>query len=453
MNLKENFIKAEHTETGEIVTLIESATLVNDVAETETIKIYEDSKDETFELFNFVQGTALKLVEERGFYTGVFVNHFKNKQYSILGIACIKEEDYMVYRAEYGEGKVYVRPLDMFLSEVDKNKYPDVKQKYRFELINTLTDTGRYVDGMFAQYRKTPIVVSQSIAENQIENKIIAVECVELGKHYDLMPLIEDLKVNELSSLKINMYTNELPIIRRMHQGYIDILKEIDTYVKVGDKVVDKDGKTYEVLGGAYISDYLTVVSGIVIRNENLTKIYCQPKNIRYLLAPYISKNEEKVLVYRNSNGDTRTAEKVASFEDFAIANDMHKQDVRNIMNEIAFDIMQNGRKHDFTKKENELDFYNDYKSTIEKGTNFVEGQWYKLHCEKEKHHEEGYELHKDELTLLDVIEIMVDKISSAAARSGEVKCYDINLSQEEIMKCFDNTIEYIKDKVKIADK
>lgn len=452
MDLKENFIKAEHTETGEIVTLEETATFIKDAEETETIKIYEDTKDETFNLFDFSQGTALKLVEERGFYTGVFVNHFKNKHYFILGIACIKEEDYMVYRAEYGEGKVYIRPLDMFLSEVDKKKYPDAEQKYRFELIGDIT---KYLDfkGVFAQYEE-PTIVKTEITENQLQ----MVECIELGNYYELAPLkSEDLEINELSSLKINMYTNSENIlpITGMHSSAIDILKEIDTYVKVGDKVVDDDCEMYEVLGGAYIVDFHSAVAGIVIHNEklNLTKMYCQPINIRYLLAPYILKNEEKVLVYKNSDGDTRTAEKVATFTNFSIANDMHKQDVRNIMNEIAFDIMQNGRKHDFTKKDYELDFYNDYKSTIEKGTNFVEGEWYKLHCEKEKHHEEGYELHKDELTLLDIIEMMVDKISSAAARSGEIKCYDIKLSQEEIMKCFDNTIEYIKDKIKIADK
>ncbi len=66
---------------------------------------------------------------------GVY-KHFKGDLYIVLDIAKNTEtkEDCVVYRALYGENILWVRPLDMFLSEVDHEKYPDVKQKYRFEL-------------------------------------------------------------------------------------------------------------------------------------------------------------------------------------------------------------------------------------------------------------------------------------------------------------------------------
>lgn len=63
--------------------------------------------------------------------------HFKGKEYMFLFKAEHTEtgEQFAIYQALYGENKIYARPYEMFISEVDKVKYPDVKQKYRFEEI------------------------------------------------------------------------------------------------------------------------------------------------------------------------------------------------------------------------------------------------------------------------------------------------------------------------------
>ena len=84
-------------------------------------------------------------MEERKFQPGDIVKHFKRELvdqntkeyiYKIITFAHHSETDEMlvVYEALYPPYKICARPYDMFMSEVDREKYPNIKQKYRFEL-------------------------------------------------------------------------------------------------------------------------------------------------------------------------------------------------------------------------------------------------------------------------------------------------------------------------------
>ena len=72
--------------------------------------------------------------------TGLY-RHFKGGLYTVLGVAQYSEteEKMVVYRAEYGERQLWVRPYEMFFSPVDREKYPDALQDERFRYIGDET--------------------------------------------------------------------------------------------------------------------------------------------------------------------------------------------------------------------------------------------------------------------------------------------------------------------------
>lgn len=91
----------------------------------------EESKEikEQRELLNAKYRRAIPQAEEVWRY-------FKDNAYKIIACPVMHTETgeiYCVYQALYGSYGIYCRPLDMFMSEVDHEKYPQIGQKYRFE--------------------------------------------------------------------------------------------------------------------------------------------------------------------------------------------------------------------------------------------------------------------------------------------------------------------------------
>ena len=124
-------------------------------------------------------------MEDRQIVIGGFYRHFKDKLYQVRCIAYHSEtkEKMVVYQALYGDYAVYVRPYEMFMSEVDHEKYPEVTQKYRFEQVNPVEEPAqREVAKALekAQEVQPQTAGAEKLPDTQENSELEPVESIEL---------------------------------------------------------------------------------------------------------------------------------------------------------------------------------------------------------------------------------------------------------------------------------
>lgn len=151
--------------------------------------------------------------------------HFKGNLYQIITVAEHTEsgDNLVIYQAMYGDFKVYARPLAMFCSKVDKEKYPQVEQEYRFELQST-----------FCGEESMPKTDEVKVKEPEVfEKAVVEADEEEAGQ---LDPML-------LAFLDAEAYAEKLNILAGMHHR---ITNEMITTMAVASDVEIEDGDLEE---------------------------------------------------------------------------------------------------------------------------------------------------------------------------------------------------------------
>ncbi len=152
-------------------------------------------------------------MEDRIVKQGQIYRHFKGKLYQIICIAHHSENDekLVVYQALYGKFGICARPYDMFLSEVDRDKYPDVKVKYRFELVGEVSayEVEEEKEEIVKEDSKKPLTNLEGTTTNKEEKS---------GK--DINPLLLDF-------LNAKSYSAKREIFSKMKNADDKLLNDI----------------------------------------------------------------------------------------------------------------------------------------------------------------------------------------------------------------------------------
>jgi len=178
-----------------------------------------------------------RFIMARQLVIGGFYRHFKDKLYQVKGTAIHSEtkEKMVIYQGLYGSYEMYVRPYDMFLSEVDHIKYPDVVQKYRFELIDI--KTGKSLEADYEENNQN-MESEKSEELEKLEKLEELEESKESKESEESEESEEDSKL--IRFLDAYDYKEKLDILTSMrgelNDGLIDIMAEsIEVAVPEGD--------------------------------------------------------------------------------------------------------------------------------------------------------------------------------------------------------------------------
>lgn len=173
--------------------------------------------------------------------------HFKGNLYQIVTIAQHSEtgEQLVIYQAMYGDFKTYARPLAMFTSEVDKVKYPEIQQRFRFELQGADADRQTRESGTVNGAQDVATQAAQAataqdaatVAAQATAHPVLPVAHIEVAEEEPALdPLV-------LEFLDADSYEQKLNILAGLHHRITD---EMITTMAIACDIEVNDGETEE---------------------------------------------------------------------------------------------------------------------------------------------------------------------------------------------------------------
>lgn len=156
------------------------------------------------------------------------------------------------------------------------------------------------------------------------------------------------------------------------------------------------------------------------------------------------------VEIRRNTHGDTRVAKYIPTIDQFGRSNYLHAKDVERLMCAVSQQIKHTSEHHDWTKRSEPYKsmFYQDMIETMKEHIVFDQGEWAKMHYEIERHHLDKFV--PDDVTLVDVIEMLCDCVAAGLARKGMVD--EVTIPAEVLEKAVKNTVEWLKAECKVVE-
>lgn len=154
--------------------------------------------------------------------------HFKGNLYQITAIAEHTEtgELLVIYQAMYGEFKTYARPLSMFISRVDREKYPEVTQEFRFELQGPEAERQRLALGATPVTKTSPAPADPVVQAEQIRDAATGKPSRQAEKPADSRQTTGEgefqLDPGVLSFLEADGYEEKLNVLAGLHHRVTD---------------------------------------------------------------------------------------------------------------------------------------------------------------------------------------------------------------------------------------